>query len=455
MPPRAVVWDRGRWGLALPGWEQQPAPPRAARKGRQPPRGRQGCFRKRRTRFIHTEQQEVHWERVGQPAAGRAASHVCWARPPLSCLSCWGGAASSSGNSSSSSVHGTRSSRGARRSSHQNQPWSYQGAQALHSSSKTLGCPGDRGTHGAQQMLASLALWEPICAGEAQQLSCQRGWWRCGDRVAELTASSLAFPIPAFPSPRARGSWCPAQPLPRECLWDAGATLVCRQSHYKITRLEAGTHQIQPWNRGYSLAAAKKRSKERRWLSMAQPQEALPQVHAVTQMLAEVAQCREVTRAARRPPPLRWQSPDGCSFPGTGRLRRVGRRRAGRAAGKSQPGRQRGEQMVRPAGERRHLPARAGSQGHGAAPCRHPRALPGRGGSGARGLHTPHLLPLPKTRMSSLRRGSKHRIGQRVRPERSGRWEDVGAMPPPRSLAEAGSAVCLQALSRKVFLEGH
>lgn len=321
--------------------------------------------------------------------------------------------------------------------------------------SKILGCPGDRGTHGAQQMLANLALWEPICAGEAQQLSCQWGWWRCGDRVAELTAGSLAFPIPAFPSPRARGSWCPAQPLPRECLRDTGATLVCRQSHYKITRLEAGTHQIQPWNRGYSLAAAKKRSKERRWLSMAQPQEALPQAHAVTQMLAEVAQSREVTRAARRPPPLRWQSPDGCSFPGTRHLRRVGRRRAGRAAGKSQPGQQRGEQMVQPAGERRHLPARAGSQGHGAAPCRHPRALPGRGGSGARGLHTPHLLPLPKTRMSSLLRGSKHRIGQRVRPKRSGRWEDVGAMPPPRSLAEAGSAVCLQALSRKVFLEEH
>lgn len=60
-------------------------------------------------------------------------SHICWARPPLSCLSCWRGVASSSRNSSSSSLGGTWSSWGARRTLHQNQPWSCQGAHAPHS----------------------------------------------------------------------------------------------------------------------------------------------------------------------------------------------------------------------------------------------------------------------------------------------------------------------------------
>lgn len=129
---------------------------------------------------------------------------------------------------------------------------------------------------------------------------------------------------------------------------------------------------------------------------MAQPRELLPQVHAVTQMLAEAALCGEGTRAARRPPPPQQQSPDRCSCPGTRHLRRVGRRWAGTAAGKSQPGQQLGEQMVQSAGEHRHLLMQAGSQGDGAAPRQYPWALLGWGGSRASGLPTSNL-PLPNT----------------------------------------------------------
>lgn len=102
----------------------------------------------------------------------------------------------------------------------------------------------------------------------------------------------------------------------------------------------------------------------------------------------------EGTRAARQPPPLWWQRPHGCSCPGTGCLRRVGHRWAGGAAGKSHPGRQLGKQMVQSAGERRHLPARAVSQGDGAAPCRHPQALLGQGAAGQ--AESPHPISPPQ-----------------------------------------------------------
>lgn len=75
--------------------------------------------------------QEAQRGQGGQPAAGRAASHLCRARPPLSRLSCGRGAASSAGASSSSSLSGAQSSLGARRSS-ASKPWSGRGAQALH-----------------------------------------------------------------------------------------------------------------------------------------------------------------------------------------------------------------------------------------------------------------------------------------------------------------------------------
>lgn len=64
---------------------------------------------------------------------------VCYGESCIPCLldqatlphlSCWRGAASSSGNSSSSLVgHGTHGEQG--EAPHQNQPWSCQGAQAL------------------------------------------------------------------------------------------------------------------------------------------------------------------------------------------------------------------------------------------------------------------------------------------------------------------------------------
>ena len=175
------------------------AAPQAARKGRQPPRGRQGSFRKRRTWLIHTEGQEAHRGQGGQPAVGRAASHICWARPPLSRLSCWRGAASSGGSSSSSSLGGTRSSWGARRSSASKPALVMsRGSGTSQPRSKTLGCLGDMGTHGAQQTPANLALWEAHHTRETQQLSCQWGWWTCGDRVAELRQAAWLSPSQPF-----------------------------------------------------------------------------------------------------------------------------------------------------------------------------------------------------------------------------------------------------------------
>lgn len=178
---------------------------------------------------------------------------------------------------------------------------------------------------------------------------------------------------------------------------------------------------------------------------MAQPQEPLPLAHAVTQMLAGVARCREGARAAWWPPPPRWQSPDGCSCPGTGSLRRVGRRWAGEAAGKSQPGGQLGEQMVQPAGECRHLPARAGSQGDGAAPRQHPWTLLGQGGSQASGVPTPNL-PLHDAGVFSPAR----------EPARAPRAQwSVGRCQSRASSSVSGRSCLSSLLARKVFSEGH
>lgn len=91
--------------------------------------------------------------------------------------------------------------------------------------------------------------------------------------------------------------------------------------------------------------------------------------HFLKGALSPRARCREGTRAAWRPPPPCQQSPHRGSCTHIKRLRRVGRHWTGTAAGKSQPGRQRRKQMVQSAGERRHLPTQAPSQGDGTAPA--------------------------------------------------------------------------------------
>lgn len=176
---------------------------------------------------------------------------------------------------------------------------------------------------------------------------------------------------------------------------------------------------------------------------MAQPQESLPQ-----HMLSH--RCWQGWQDAGRepgllPPPPRWQSPDGCCCPGTGSLRRVGRRWAGEAAGKSQPGGQLGEQMVRSAGEYRHLPARAGSQGNGAAPHRHPWTLLGQGGSQASGIAIPNL---PFQDPGFFSPAWETACASRVQ------WSVAGCQ--SRAFSSVSGRSCLSSLlARKVFLEGH
>lgn len=63
-------------------------------------------------------------------------------------------------------------------------------------------------------------------------------------------------------------------------------------------------------------------------------------------------------------------------------------------------------------------------------------------------------MPL-KTRVSAVLHGSQHSVGH-ARPERCGQDEGTRAVPASIPwLVQAGSAVCLQALSGEVFLKGH
>lgn len=156
---------------------------------------------------------------------------------------------------------------------------------------------------------------------------------------------------------------------------------------------------------------------------MARPQEPLPHTHAVTQMLADAARCGEGTRAARRPPPPgdapAWAlgAWGGLGAPGRESSREEPAWPAARGADGAVGG---GAQTPPRAGRepgrwRSSPPAPTSSAGMGKQP-----------GEGAPRTQSPPL----RTRVSSLLRGSKHCIGQRVCPACSAREEDVGATHP-------------------------
>lgn len=102
-------------------------------------------------------------------------------------------------------------------------------------------------------------------------------------------------------------------------------------------------------------------------------------------------------------------------------------------------------------GEHKPLPMRARSQGNGSAPHQHPQALLGQGGSQGTGSQTHHATQstdvLGPASIAWTNTHTSNAAGARKAPE--------PCLPPSLSLVQAGSAVCLQAVPREGFLEGH
>lgn len=113
-----------------------------------------------------------------------------------------------------------------------------EGLRHFTAQKRDAGVSRGHGDPQAQQTPASLPLYR---TGGAPQLSCPWGCRRRGDRAAEL-----GFLHPGLPFTLCSRELVPSPALAQECLRGSGATLLRRQSHYKITQLEAGAHQIQP-----------------------------------------------------------------------------------------------------------------------------------------------------------------------------------------------------------------
>jgi len=210
------------------------------------------------------------------------------------------------------------------------QPWSCQGAQALHS-------PEAR-------YWGVLGTWGPMGHSRCQPT------WLCGKHIMlEIPSSSSASGAGRGVGDLMQAAWLsPSQRFLHLVLNGAGVQPrshprnTCR-THERcsfadkvITRspsLKLELIKIELEIEATALQLPRRGEKEVAFDGTATSPSA-----CCHQVLAEATRCREGTRAAQQPPPPWWQSTDGCSCPGTRCLRRVGRRWAGRAARKSQPG---------------------------------------------------------------------------------------------------------------------
>lgn len=194
MPPRAAAWDRACWGLALPGWEQQPAPPQAARAGS--PRGAGRADSGKEGLNSSTQRgRRLIWDGVGSLRCGELR--------PMSAGSDHHSPTSPAGEEQLPLVetpprtpllgYGPHGERG--RAPHQNQPRSCQGAQALH-------CPEARhwGVLGTWGPMGHSRCWPTWLCGKhiTPEKPNSSPWWRCGDRVAELLQAAWLSPSQPF-----------------------------------------------------------------------------------------------------------------------------------------------------------------------------------------------------------------------------------------------------------------